>query len=240
MAKAVPTAPWYESTLFWGAFGATIAGVLPVMVKGPRWLLALAWPFACIAIYVGFEGIKSPLFRWTTDAAVSLVVGVLLCWLNSFLKQQGSSFVYVVPDGQIHNSTSWQFSLKPHGPEHLFNIQMFFSEMAPQLSNRGLTTKEIRRSTLSLIWAELDAGTKITGPPTSFTYSPLVPDHGHFFITVSYRGGNIIEDLFIERVADKWAYAIRAGIPGEGTVFECRDSGFPGRYSGRALKPCKL
>jgi hypothetical protein len=49
-----PLLPWYQSTLLWGCLAAVLTIVLTVMaamLKDLRWLLALAWPFASIAVW---------------------------------------------------------------------------------------------------------------------------------------------------------------------------------------------
>ena len=69
--------PWYQSTLLWASisiFAAIVLTVVAAMMKDLRWLLIIAWPFACLAAWE-FGGYFPRLKA--RRKAVTLVVGVM-------------------------------------------------------------------------------------------------------------------------------------------------------------------
>jgi hypothetical protein len=82
-------APWYESTLLWGAGGIFVAIILTVvaaMMKDLRWLLIVAWPFFGLAAFALFQKLISRTVwrRFATIGSV-LIVALLLMLLNAAL-----------------------------------------------------------------------------------------------------------------------------------------------------------
>jgi hypothetical protein len=80
--------PWYESTTLWRALGAAVAIVLVVvaaMVKDLRSLLAVAWPFFCLAGWAALKGVKKWSIKWALVGATSCLLGLGLLWLHAIL-----------------------------------------------------------------------------------------------------------------------------------------------------------
>jgi hypothetical protein len=84
-------APWYESTLLWGALGAVLAIMLIVIgaaTKDLRWLLSIAWPFACVSVWAAVKNISSKRKRRAVVAIASALIAVALYQLHIFLGSQ--------------------------------------------------------------------------------------------------------------------------------------------------------
>ena len=74
-----------QSTLFWGSacmFATIVLTVVAVMIHDARWLLFVAWPFACFAVWE-FARLIFPRRRIATAVTVALNFGAaaLLGWL---------------------------------------------------------------------------------------------------------------------------------------------------------------
>ncbi len=86
---STPPLPWYEGTLLWGSLGAAIAIILTVvaaMSKDLRWLLILAWPFSCLAVWAVLKVIPQRGLRWPLIIASSLLIAGGLYWVNVALR----------------------------------------------------------------------------------------------------------------------------------------------------------
>lgn len=82
-------AQWHQSTLLWGALSVAITVILTVvaaMVKDFRWLLIVAFPFCCVAIWEIFKAIKSSRIRWVLIVISSLIAAAGLAWLYVALR----------------------------------------------------------------------------------------------------------------------------------------------------------
>lgn len=85
-----PKPAWYQSTLLWGSASLAITIVLTVvaaMTKDLRWLLILACPFACVAVweFVTYF-VKSKRRRIAITTVAAIVIVALLYGLNVKLK----------------------------------------------------------------------------------------------------------------------------------------------------------
>jgi hypothetical protein len=82
--------PWYESNLLWGSvslFLAIVFTVIAAMVKDLRWLLLLALPFGCLALWsVTNKLIESRRTRWIVNTLGWAALAVSLVYLNATLK----------------------------------------------------------------------------------------------------------------------------------------------------------
>ena len=93
--------PWYQSTLLWGCIGAALTvifTVLAAMLKDLRWLLALAWPFACVAIWEFVRTLKAR-HIWTWTALGAILNGsalLLLYWRLTPEGERGHSIPTIV------------------------------------------------------------------------------------------------------------------------------------------------
>jgi len=81
---------WYRNNSFWGSIGTTAALLLSLaafVAKDLHWLLILAWPFACVAVWSLMRSVFAT--RGETLLATimsSLVVGLALAYLYSRIK----------------------------------------------------------------------------------------------------------------------------------------------------------
>ena len=87
--RASQSSQWYESNRVWGAGGISLAIVLTVvaaMKKDLRWMLALAWPFAMLAVWMVTVELnrKTPRVILRIIAAIVLALGLygLSVWLR--------------------------------------------------------------------------------------------------------------------------------------------------------------
>ncbi len=85
--------PWYRNNSFWGSIGATVALILTVaafLATDFHWLLILAWPFGCVAVWSLFSSVFAT--RGEVQLATimgSLMLGLALLYLHSFMKPDG-------------------------------------------------------------------------------------------------------------------------------------------------------
>ncbi len=90
--------PFYESNLFWGAIGLFFGIVLTViaaMQKDLRWLLIVAWPFGCIAVFACARAISSGATRWILVIVGCFLIGGGLWELHTILKPSSESIAKV-------------------------------------------------------------------------------------------------------------------------------------------------
>jgi hypothetical protein len=82
---------WYTNNSFWGSIG-TLAAVILTMTaflsKDLHWLLIIAWPFGCVAIWSLFRSV----FAARGEVVLATVMGSLMlalavAYLHSFLKR---------------------------------------------------------------------------------------------------------------------------------------------------------
>lgn len=82
---------------------------------------------------------------------------------------------------------------------------------------------------------ELDARGLGSAFATQFLWKPSIPDHEHYDITITWRDGSVSEDLAIERIENKWLWAMTVKDRANGTMLaECND---PGISLGASAKP---
>jgi hypothetical protein len=112
--------PWYESTLLWGASATAISLVLAVvaaMRHDLRWLLFIAWPFSCAAIWAIAKNFNSTLTRRGLTVIGSILLACGLGWLYASLKPEPSvtalpdPLVRVEPEHGSLGSTNGSFTL---------------------------------------------------------------------------------------------------------------------------------
>ena len=83
-------AAWYRNNTLWGSIGTTVALILIVvafLTRDLHWLVIVAWPFACIAVW----SLMRSVFTTRGEASFatiisSLLVGLILAYLHSFIK----------------------------------------------------------------------------------------------------------------------------------------------------------
>ena len=154
-------------------------------------------------------------------------------------KEHEVSFVFIAPGPVVGDQRN--FFVGHRGPKHNFNVQIMFSEMAPQFMNHSFSREEIAKTTKTLAFSEVDSNVSI-GPPLGFAWVPVSnpPDRQDYWIDISYRGGGVSERIQAALVENKWRYAVQVLIPNTNVyLIECMDSAFPAlTHSMKRLGPC--
>jgi hypothetical protein len=85
---------WYRNNSLWGSTGTAVALILTAvafLARDLHWLLIVAWPFACLAVWSLVRSVFATrgevLFASVTS---SLVVGFALAYLHSFMRPDNS------------------------------------------------------------------------------------------------------------------------------------------------------
>jgi hypothetical protein len=203
----------------------TFAGI--VDIGAAKTLLAIG--VVILVLRTCFDGEvrrKHPVQRTLIIVALlfggTLIVAVGTWWFDS--RRPKPSFVYIFPGGPYVNNL-WTFYPIQRGPESVLNIQVTFADLG--FSDRQPSQDEIRRSIIIFSWPEIDVGTMTAGRTLTFAWPPITPDHQKYMISISYRGGYLIESLRVERVGEKWAYAMTVGTNSGIGLLNCRDPEFP-------------
>lgn len=148
-------------------------------------------------------------------------------------------FVFVMPLSWSETRKAWTLCAEHQGkPDTLFNVQIDWVDSIPA------GTLPVNRVPAI---PEIDATANVIDQSRCFLAPASEADHQHFLFTISHRTGNLIENLRIERVKDKWNYAVSVNDstprePGEQlpALIECRDKDFPRGVLGynSQLNPC--
>jgi hypothetical protein len=81
---------WYRNSSFWGSIGATAALVFAIaafLARDLQWLLMVAWPFGCLAVWSLVRSVFATRGEVRLAAIMgSLMLGLALLYLHSFMK----------------------------------------------------------------------------------------------------------------------------------------------------------
>src|SRR5437762_706520 len=98
MTKSPET--WSKSKSFWGTIGTTVALtliVVAVLIGDLHWLLMIAWLSTCVAVWSLVGSVFATRGEvWLATIMGSLIMGVALLYLHSFMKPDG----YLRPTGE--------------------------------------------------------------------------------------------------------------------------------------------
>src|SRR5271155_5794442 len=150
---------WHQSTLFWGCASAVVAIVIAVivaMIKGVRWLLIFAWPFAAAAAWEFARTCGSPgQIKWIASSG-SIFAATTFVALYFWLAPAS------LPPVTTESSPSTPIPVAP-------SVLLLYSSNQLQLYNRG--TSELR------LW-----GDKIDGyPPQIEKDARTIPINGYYY-----------------------------------------------------------
>src|SRR5579863_2915151 len=86
---------WYRNNTLWGSIGTTAALTLTVvafLARDLHWLVIVAWPFACVAVWSLMRSVFATRGEvWLATIMSSLLVGLALAYLHTFMKPVESS-----------------------------------------------------------------------------------------------------------------------------------------------------
>ena len=104
--------PWHQANVFWGCastFVGVVLAVVAAMQKDLRWLLVIAWPFGCVAVWVFLGVVPKKRLRVVLCATASVVMGASLFVVNTLLKpkpveltpEQQADFTKILKTGMV-------------------------------------------------------------------------------------------------------------------------------------------
>jgi hypothetical protein len=145
-------------------------------------------------------------------------------------KQQ--SFPFVIP-GVWMNGNSWDFIINHRGPDPSLNVEVMFVDRVKQKQvvegKTSITNEDIASYMHLFKVGEVDAKGRGSIFAQQFLWTPPDPNHEEYEIMLTWRDGVVTQDLRIERVNDKWFYAIKIKDAESGNeLMSCKDKGFPG------------
>ncbi len=86
---------WYRNNTLWGSIGTTVALVLIVaafLARDLHWIVIVAWPFACVALWSLMRSVFSTRGEVLFASIMSsLLVGLVLAYTHSFIKRVAAS-----------------------------------------------------------------------------------------------------------------------------------------------------
>ena len=223
---------WYESTLLWGCVGVVGAFVLTFVaakMSDLRWLLIVAWPFACVAVWSLFRRIHPALLKWALILLGCMGCAGLLLRLNYRLSTP--SFAFIVPGVWINDNT-WDFIVNQRGPSEVYNADFTLTDRIKLDRLRHTKTSFTRNDIASYLAKihidEIDPKGRGNWDTRYLLWTPDIPEHEHYEITITSRNGIFFEDLRIERVVKEWTWAMTLKDAETGALLiKCRDRNFP-------------
>jgi len=141
------------------------------------------------------------------------------------------SFVLVSP-GPLLNGDSWDFIVVHKGSEKIESIDVMFVD-ADRLEHIQKATApgiNVLPQEYSIFLHIDQMFPKGRGSlfAKQFIWKPFSLEHGHYRTDISASTGRFHEDLYIEKVKDKWQYAaLVTDIDRQDLRFVCRDNSFP-------------
>jgi len=152
------------------------------------------------------------------------------------------SFVYVAPGvlgfkmiptggAQYSAQYMWAFHVLHSGTEPSYNVTLLFvDDVAREQVGRKavLTPDDTKRYQLLLKFPEVDAYGRGNINPLNFPWTTPRPGHEKYHVTLTWRDGSIYETLEVEKVGEKWLYAMSLKDNETNQLLvDCKDNGFP-------------
>jgi hypothetical protein len=140
-------------------------------------------------------------------------------------------FPFVIP-GVWVNSNTWDFIVNHRGSSPSYNVEILFLDRVKleqvTKGKTALTSEEIESYQKIIRYDEIDPKGRGSIFARQFLWTPPNPDHEHYSINITWRDGTIFEDLRIERLGDKWFWAMQLTDRETNKVLvNCNDKGFP-------------
>jgi hypothetical protein len=138
------------------------------------------------------------------------------------------SFVLVSP-GPLVNFDSWDFIIAHKGNDKVESIDVQFIDLDKLNSIRKTQTSAAPNEySVFLHLDQLYPKGKGSLFAKQFIWRPFSLEHGHYTVNISTSTGRFYEELYIEKVADKWKYAAKVkDIDTKQVRLACRDKLFP-------------
>jgi hypothetical protein len=141
------------------------------------------------------------------------------------------SFVLLSP-GPLLNQDSWDFIVAHKGKEKIESIDVMFIdedklEHIQRTTAPGVAVMPNEYSVLVHIDQMYPKG-RGSLFAKQFIWKPFSLEHGHYRVDISASTGRFHEEIYIEKVNEKWQYAAKLDdIDTHETRFVCRDPAFP-------------
>lgn len=138
------------------------------------------------------------------------------------------SFVLVAP-GPVVNIDSWDFIVVHKGNEKVESIDMQLLDV-DKLEHLRKVSNTIFPQEYSVFLHIDQMFPKNRGSlfAKQFIWKPFSFEHGHYTVNISTSTGRFHEELHIEKVKDKWAFAAKVeDIDSHDILYACRDKLFP-------------
>jgi hypothetical protein len=182
--------------------------------------------------------------RLTTWVGVSLVciTALLFLWAARWSIQYRlrASYVFLVP-GVLFDGNKWDFFANHRGPKSSQHVEALFideDQKARVLQNgrSSLTPADI--DSYQTLWSLPEVNPMGRGNifAQQLLWKPFNLELSHFTAEITWRDGDVHEDIRIARVESKWQYAMKVVDKDTGnTLVNCNDKLFPAADS---LPPC--
>jgi hypothetical protein len=196
--------------------------------------------FGCGLILLAFCSLAMAFWAfvgWTSRKKLAIVfcgliiVGAGNYYWASYVSRP--SFTYMVPGIWVNNN-SWDFIVGHKGPKTSRSVEILFTDTDKQ--------KEVLKGRTSISPQDIETYQRILSLPEvnpkgrghvfaqQFLWTPLVPDHEHYAMQITASDRTVHEEAQIERVNDKWVYAMDVtDWETKKVLLSCTDPGFPNR-----------
>ena len=221
-----------------GAALLILSTVLPNYFKSPAWLLVVVMSVSGILLWlallwtnwVGNQRTPTAITR-SIVAFVGIAVAMSIVTHYLWPEPENQSFVIVGP-GPLLNGDTWDFLVTLKGSEKVESVDGIF----------------VDNDKLDFLKQSLPAGSNLMPNEYSFQFhidemfpkgrgaifakqllwKPYSLEHGHYRLDISTSTGRFHEELYIERINNKWQYAAALDdIDTKELRFSCRDPDFP-------------
>jgi hypothetical protein len=152
---------------------------------------------------------------------VAGAASIYSAWFSKPANVAKSDYPFVRPTFYDPVAMQWYFFLDLKGNDPVYNVDVILTDEAKPPGSERITR---------LHYDEIDPqavlGAMVRG---QFPWRTPGPEHEHFSVLGSYRGGSIIQDLRIEHLANQWAIACRVTDGGaqRRMLLLCKDPNFP-------------
>jgi len=122
------------------------------------------------------------------------------------------SYPFMVPGVWLLPST-WDFIINHRGEAPSYNVEMLFQDTIKQkqvlADKTSITPSDINSYQTIINLPEVDPKGRGSVFAKQFLWNPSTPDHEQYAIEITWRDGSAHEDISIEKVNDKWFYAMK-------------------------------
>lgn len=229
---------------FWTAVLFFLSLGFPIIFPdaGSAATLYLGWAFwgLTLTLFVAALYQHRVLPPWIM-AFCSLAAIAVFSWIahKNISDRLRPSFVYVVP-GVVLNGDTWDFIANHRGPKSSEGVQVLLvdKDRANYLRSTSREFSVADLNSYQVIWNLSEVNPMGRGSifAKQLVWKPFSLADSHFSVDITWRDGNVHEEIEIARVQDKWKYAMTVTDPDTSrTLLACQDDGFT---SVKALPHC--